>query len=536
MPDRQRTLLGSLVLALLVLFAYAGAWQCGFVHYDDPSHVFENRHVSTGLSTENVRWAFSDFNGAQWIPLTWLSFMLDVSVFGLDPGPMHGVNVLLHAANAILLFALLRSMTGAFWCSFGVAVLFAVHPVNVESVAWITERKNVLSTLFWLLATLAYFRHAARPRKSSMALVAALLACGLMVKAMLVTLPCTLLLLDFWPLARFRREKWTRLVVEKIPLFAIAAVASWLQMRAAAHDNLLWPAEMAPAGYRVLNAFANVLHYLGAIVWPASLAPMYPLPASIPLTAGIAGIVVVALLLGTAFALRKRVPTLLVGVLWFLGTQVPVSGIVGAGDAVRSDRYLYVPAIGLFIALVWGISALPRERSAILIRPVAAGASIALTALTFVQVGCWRDSITLLTHTVEVSPGSIVARSLAGWTFAKTGRLEDARINYEAALALAPGSAEIHCELGLVLARLGRLDEAIARFRETLHHQPDHRIARLNLGTHLLAAGSASESAAVFAEAIALHPDDEAARKWLARAQTALRPAAQRPVDAGTVR
>ena len=522
MPNRNRTLLASLVLAAAVLLAYAGAWRCGFIHYDDDTHVFANAHVASGLGAENVRWAFGQFNGAQWIPLTWLSFMLDVSLFGLDPGAMHGVNVLFHTANALLLFALLRAMTGAFWRSFAVAALFGLHPVNVESVAWIAERKNVLSTFFWLLATLAYIRHAQRPRAATMALVAALLACGLMVKAMLVTLPCTLLLLDFWPLARWRSEKWTRLAVEKLPLFALAALACWLQLRAAAHDDLLWSADAMPHGYRIFSALANVVNYLGLLAFPASLAPMYALPASTPWLAGTLGACVIALLLATGFALRKTTPALLTGTLWFLGTLVPVSGLVAAGDAVLSDRYLYVPGIGVFIAAVWGISALRVRWNPALLRPLAAAAALALTALTFLQVTHWKNSATLFTHAAEVSPDSIVARKHAGWSLARDGHLAAARAQYEAALALVPDLTDTRCSLGIILARMGRHDEAIAEFRRVLREEPGNADALLNLGTQLLATGAHAESASVLSVAVAQHPENPIARQWLERARAAV--------------
>jgi tetratricopeptide (TPR) repeat protein len=521
MPSRNRTLLVSLVLAAAVLLAYAGAWRCGFVHYDDDTHVFANAHVVSGLSAENVRWAFGQFNGAQWIPLTWLSFMLDVSLFGLNPGAMHGVNVIFHAANTLLLFALLRTMTGAFWRSFAVAALFGLHPANVESVAWIAERKNVLSTCFWLLTLLAYVRHAARPRVATMTLVAVLLACGLMVKAMLVTLPCTLLLLDFWPLARWRREKWARLVAEKLPLFALAVLACWLQLRAAAHDNLLWSAGATPPGYRLFSALANVVHYLGLLAFPANLAPMYTLPRTTPVLAGLFGVGVIGLLITAGFALRKITPAVLTGTLWFLGTQVPVSGLVGAGDAVLSDRYLYVPGIGVFIAAVWGVSALRVRWSPALLRPLAAAAAIALAALTFVQVGHWRDTNAIFTHAAEISPDSIVARKHTGWILAREGHLTAARAEYEAALALVPELTDARCSLSIVLARMGRHAEAIVECRRVLREQSGDAEARLNLGTQLLATGEFAESAAVLIEAVARNPGDLVARKWLERARAA---------------
>ena len=491
MPNRKRTLLASLVLTVAVFLAYGAVWRFDFVRYDDPSHVFDNAHIATGLSGENFRWAFTHFNAGQWLPLTWLSFMLDVSLFGLNPGAMHGVNVLLHATNVLLLFTLLRRMTGKFWHSFAVAALFALHPVNVESVAWITERKNVLSTMFWLLATLAYVRHAERPRAATMALVAVLLACGLMAKAMLVTLPCTLLLLDFWPIARWRTAKWPRLVAEKIPLFALSAVACWLQIRAASSDGLLWAAAGQPPGYGIFCAFANVARYLGLLVFPANLAPMYALPANTPVLLGSLGAAIIAAMLGVGLALRKSTPAVLVGTLWFLGVQVPVSGLVGTGDAVLCDRYLYVPGIGFFIAAVWGVSSLRVSVSPALLRSLAAAAAIAMCALTFAQTRHWRNSFVLFTHAAEVSPDSITAQKNA------------------------------RCALGTALARAGRHAEAIAEFRRILREHPGDAEALLCLGTQLLATGAAQESADTLSEAVAQNPADPAAREWLARARTA---------------
>ncbi len=491
MPNRKRTLLASLVLVAAVLLAYGAVWRFDFVRYDDASHVFDNPHIATGLSAENIRWAFAQYNAGQWLPLTWISFMLDVSLFGLAPGAMHGMNVLLHAANALLLFTLLRRMTGQFWHSFAVAVLFALHPVNVESVAWISERKNVLSTCFWLLATLAYVRHAARPRAATMALVAVFLACGLMAKAMLVTLPCTLLLLDFWPLARWRTAKWPLLVAEKLPLFALSALACWLQIRAASHDGLLWAAAVQPPGYGFFCALENVARYLGLLIFPANLAPMYAVPAAVPVLGGLLGAAMIVALFGMGFVLRKSTPAVLVGVLWFLGVQVPVSGLVGTGDAVLCDRYLYVPGIGIFIAAVWGLSSLRVRVSPVLLRPLAAAAAIAMCAFTFAQTRHWRNSLALFTHAAEVSPDSVTAQK------------------------------NVRCALGADLARAGRHAEAVTEFRRVLRDHPGDAEALLGLGAQLLATGAVRESADTLREAAAQNPADPVAREWLERARTA---------------
>ena len=498
MPNRNRTILVGLALIVAVCLAYCGVWRFEFVHYDDNSHVFANEHITGGLTPESVRWAFGQFNGAQWIPLTWISFMADVSLFGLNPGAMHVENVALHALNAVLLFLLLSRLTSRIWPAAAVAGIFALHPVNAESVAWICERKNVLSTAFWLLSTLAYVAYAQSKRLAWLACSVVCLALGLMVKAMLVTLPCTLLLLDAWPLGRHRAQSWLRLVGEKIPHFAIAITASVLQMKAAANDGLLWEGSEAPSFmYRAANAGANIVHYLQMLLVPGEYAPMLPLPLSAPIALGIAGWALAASAIVAGWRLRTRTPYVLFGTLWFLGVQVPVSGIVGAGDAVRCDRYLYVPQIGVIIAVVWGMSAMVRKMSR---EAVATGTGVVLLALgvlTFQTAGHWRNTTTLATHSAAVSPNSIVAQKLSGWAMAREGRLPEAYQYYTTALTLGPSNIEARCARAIVIARMGKNAEAIAEFRTILAAEPGHAEASLNLGSQLFAAGANAEARAI---------------------------------------
>ena len=518
MPNRQRTLIVSIALLVAVCLAYCGIWRFEFVHYDDNTHIFGNERVSTGLSLGNVGWAFRQFNGAQWIPLTWLSFMADVSLFGLNPGAMHSVNIALHALNAVLLFLLLHRLTREFWPAAAVAAIYALHPVNVESVAWLSERKNVLSTVFWLLSTLSYVRYAEGRRHAWMLACFLCLALGLMVKAMLVTLPCTLLLLDAWPLGRNRTTSWPRLVLEKLPLFALSALASYLQMKAAANDGLLWEGGDAPSfAYRAMNAGANVLQYMRLIFIPTDYAPMLPLPREIPVAMGLAGWAFSAATLALGWRLRASAPYVLVGFLWFLGTQFPVSGIVGAGDAVRCDRYLYIPEIGILIAIVWAlqksVAKLSRE-AAFTLAAVILGT---LAWLTHETAAHWRNTTALATHATAVSPESVPAHKLAGWVFAHDGKFAEALRHYDAALHLAPGHLEIRCSRAVVLAKLGRRESSIAEFRTILAASPDHLEAKVNLGMQLFATGDLPQARAILAQITTPGANAATIQYWLAR-------------------
>ncbi len=518
MPNRQRTLIVSIALLVAVCLAYCGIWRFEFVHYDDNTHIFGNERVNTGLSLSNVGWAFRQFNGAQWIPLTWLSFMADVSLFGLNPGAMHCVNIALHALNAVLLFLLLHRLTREFWPAAAVAAIYALHPVNVESVAWLSERKNVLSTAFWLLSTLSYVRYAESGRRAWMLACFLCLALGLMVKAMLVTLPCTLLLLDAWPLGRNRTTSWPRLVLEKLPLFALSALASFLQMKAAANDGLLWEGSDAPTfAYRAMNAGANILQYMQLIFIPTEYAPMLPLPREIPVAMGLAGWAFSAATLALGWRLRASAPYVLVGFLWFLGTQFPVSGIVGAGDAVRCDRYLYIPEIGVLLVAVWAlkkpVAKLSREAAVTLATAILG----TLAWLTHDAAAHWRNTTALATHAAAVSPESVPAHKLAGWVFAHDGKFAEALRHYDDALQLAPGHLEIRCARAVILAKLGQRQPSIAEFRAILAASPDHLEAKVNLGMQLFATGDLAQARAIL-EPIAV-PGTNAAtiQYWLAR-------------------
>lgn len=351
------------LLAAVTLAVYAQVHDFEFVNVDDPIYVTDNPQVQAPLSATGVAWAFTNAHSGNWQPLTWLSHMLDYQVFGLRAGGHHLVNVLFHVLNALLLFEVLRRMTrddassDGLWRSAAVAALFALHPLHVESVAWVAERKDVLSTLFWLLTMAAYLGYVRRPSYGRYAWVLAAFALGLMAKSMLVTLPCALLLLDYWPLRRARRA--SRLVAEKAPLFALSAAFSAVAVMAQHRGESLMSLEAYPLRWRAANAVVTYVHYLRETVWPTGLAAYYPHPKSaLPLWhVAAAGVAILALTV-LAVHWRKRRPYLLVGWLWYVGTLVPVIGLVQIGTQGMADRYTYVPSIGVFIALVWGLAEL----------------------------------------------------------------------------------------------------------------------------------------------------------------------------------
>lgn len=408
----------SLSLAAATLLLYGRTAGYPFINYDDHAYVTDNPHVTQGLTWENLGWAFRSGYAANWHPLTWVSHQLDVQLFGMKAGAMHLVSALFHAGNAALLLLVFFRLTGAVGRSAMVAALFAWHPAHVESVAWIAERKDVLSLFFWLLTMLAYQRYATLPGLRRYLLVALFLTLGLMAKPMVVTLPCVLLLLDYWPLQRPRQVG--RLLLEKLPLLALSAAASAITFLVQRTGGAVVSLQGEPLASRLGKALFAYCFYLGKIFWPAELFVPYwddfELTA-LPLAAAALGLI---LLTGAALRYRARCPYLLVGWLWFLGTFVPVIGIVQVGSQSAADRYTYIPSIGLFIAVTWGAADLAARGRA----PrslVGAGAAAVLGAcvfLAFRQIGYWRNSETLFQHTLALDPPNLIAIDLLAWTYA----------------------------------------------------------------------------------------------------------------------
>ena len=505
-----RALWISLSLIAASVFIYAPAATHDFVTWDDPAYVSENPHVAAGLTWEGVRWAFTTGYEGNWHPLTWLSYMLDTQFFGLSAGPHLLANLVLHILNTLLLFGLLHKMTGALGRSAFVAALFAVHPLHVESVAWVSERKDVLSTLFLLATLWAYVDYTRQPGRIRYLTVLLTFALGLMAKPMLVTLPFVVLLLDYWPLRRVaQRRSVLQLVREKLPLLALAAVSSAVTFLVQQRAGALTLLTKAPLESRVANALVSYAAYIGKMLWPVRLSAFYPLrfwPPGVALGSGLALAAVSIAVIWKA----RRYPYLPVGWLWYLGTLVPVIGLVQVGSQSMADRYTYIPLIGLFLIMAWGIpDSIPRRRFREIMLPAAAGVAILGCAIgARAQVESWKDGMTLWTHVLEVNPDSDIAHNALGDELAKRGRTQEAMAQYFEALRINPDNAEAHNGLGMGLASEGKTDEAILQFSEVLRHHPDDTDTHNNLGVALVKEGRTNDAILQFSEVLRLNPDD----------------------------
>jgi tetratricopeptide (TPR) repeat protein len=525
--EGRRKWLVALVLALLVAVLYAQTGRFDSLDFDDQEYVYENGEVLDGLTGHGAAWAFTAFHSANWHPLTWLSHMLDVQIFGADPGAHHLVNAGLHAANAVLLFLVLRAATSAFWPSAIVAALSAVHPLNVESVAWISQRKSVLSTLFLFLALAAYVRWTRRGGNGRFVAVAALLALGLLAKPMLVSAPLLFLVFDFWPLERFGGSATARkLFLEKTPFFALAAGSSIVTAVAQARWGAV--ASAFPLGARVANALDAMVTYPGAAIWPARLACFYPHPASFGAsTRPLAAISALALLLAiTALAgtTRKSRPWLLFGWAWYLIALAPVAGIVQVGMQARADRYTYVPMIGIFVAVVWEIAERVRGRAAARMAAVSGTvlALVAFAALAFEQVGTWRNAETLYSHALGVTRNNWLAANNLGNAWLRQHDYEAALELFERAARIKPDYEQAFYNQGVALMNLSRPEEALEAYRKSLRLDPSNTDGWVNSGFVLLQLGRTSEGLKAYETALSQKPDDPLALYGAAAARAGL--------------
>ena len=497
-----------LVCVFLAVATLAVYWQVGsyeFVNYDDNYYISDNSHVQQGLTGDSIIWAFTATHIANWHPLTWLSHMLDCQLYGMNPTGHHLTNVFFHLVNTLLLFLVLKWMTGALWRSGFVAALFALHPLHVESVAWVAERKDVLSTLFWMLTMWAYLGYTKRPGVKRYLLILLFFALGLMAKPMLVTLPFVLLLLDYWPLGRIwlgqsgiehpvanqaniaakkPRTQIFRLLLEKTPLFALAAVSSVVTFIVQKSGGAVKALETYPFNIRITNAMVSYFRYISKAIWPQKLAALYPHPGqSLPMWhAALAGLLLVVI---STVVIRagRRCPYLPVGWLWYVGTLVPVIGLVQVGEQAMADRYTYVSLIGLFIIIAWGVPELVKGwRQRRLALGVSAGVLLlGLMVCTWFQARHWKDTITLFTHAVNVTANNYVAHYSLGLALGKEGKLEESMEHSYKALRIKPDYADAHNNLGTALAKQGRMKEAAAHFSEALRINPDYQKARENL-------------------------------------------------------
>ena len=541
----------AFALAVVTLLIYLPVLHNGFVNYDDPDYITNNPHVQAGLTWPGIVWAFRSTEASNWHPLTWISHMADCQLFGVNPAGHHLVNVLFHTANTVLLFLLLNRLTGlrseasaphtgALWRSAFVAALFAWHPLHVESVAWASERKDVLSAFFWMLSLLAYAGYARRVtsdecRVTGTAAVASpatrhltffyfaalfFFACSLMSKPMVVTLPFVLLLLDFWPLNRTRiAECGVRsagaLLLEKIPFFALT-IASCIITRVV-QGGALWSSASLHFSFRLANALMSYVRYILKIFWPADLALIYPYPHYWPL----AGVLAVGLLLAMCSILAilwaKRFPYLAVGWFWYLGTLVPAIGLVQVGVQSMADRYTYLPSIGLFIIIAWALNDLlnfhPQKA-----KIVAVAGSLALAgclAVSSIQLNYWRDSLALFLHTVEVTTDNYAAENCLGTALESAGKKDAAETCYAESVRVEPDFPLGQFNLGMILLEQGRADEASNHLAIAAQLAPRDTVMQFDFGTYLLQHGKPDEAADHFKAALAAKPDFPEARRSL---------------------
>lgn len=543
-----------LVLIFAILLSYYRILDNGFVNLDDPLQVTANSHVLSGITWENIKWSFSFQSPCS--PLTWLTYAATVGLFGASPGPFHAISLLLHTANSLLLLYALRVLTGDFRKSLAVSLLFAVHPINVESVAWIAEINNVLSGLFFMLTLVAYRSYSRAPGIWRYILVAVVFELGLLSKSSIMTLPFILLLLDFWPLKRIEIERTgrslrlagtplKRLVLEKLPLLFLSSISLASSLLMQPQHTTFTPLSLAPMSLRISNALVSYLKYLGKLFWPVDLGVLYPYPSAIPLWETVGAVIVLSGV--TFFAVRTFLqrPYLLVGWLWFLGSLVPFLGIIQSGLwPEMADRYAYIPFIGAFIILSWGTSdllCLLGKKSILYAARLAAGAALCLLSLaTWVQTEYWKDSVTLFEHVLTLNPDNEPAHGNLGSALLNRGEIEKALFHMKEALRLNPYSADTCFNLGMayslrndhekalhylrralqidpgdtgsynlagnILAAAGRIDEAVEYYNKALRLNPRDHESYMNLGNTMLKSGNIDKAIQCYQEIIRIDP------------------------------
>lgn len=500
-------------LLLLVFIAFLPALNNGFVGYDDPGYITANEQVRQGLSWAGFQWAFTDISMSNWHPLTWLSHMLDCQMFGMRAWGHHLTSVLLHAANTVLVFLLFQKITGSTRRSFALAALFGVHPLRAESVAWISERKDVLSTFFGLMAVMAYVKGSRAsdvegrvPELSTLdtGLSTFFYALSLLAKPMLVTLPVLLLILDFWPLGRLGRGRLRGLLLEKWPFFALAALSVAATLFAQSHGGAYMSG--IPAALRLQNVPVSIVRYLGDVFLPVNLAFFYPYPAAWPLGLVVAASILVVAISIVCAVFFRRAPFLASGWFWFLAALLPVLGIVQAGEQSMADRYTYVASVGVLVMVIWSV---PEVRSPASRRVGWVLLILALSAgvwLTRRQAAYWRDSETLFRHALAVTDGNYVAHNNLGTALDQAGRHSEAEQEYRAAIRVRPGYPEALNNLGIQLARQGRAGEAVERFQDALKSDPSFAPAHNAWGRVLDQSGQAEAALEHYREAVRLRP------------------------------
>ena len=489
-----------------------------FVNYDDSKYVYQNAEVSRGVTAAGVTWAFTHFDKDNFHPLTSLSHMIDCQLFGLQPGGHHFTNVLLHTIAAVALFLVLSSMTGALWSSAFVAALFAIHPLHVESVAWVAERKDVLSAVFFVLTLGAYARYARRPTIWRYIGMSILFACGLMSKAMLVTVPLVLLLLDYWPLKRFEKFSAGRLIAEKVPLLILSAGSSIATMLAQSDWTIRL--EELPFSWRIANAASTCVIYLWQMIWPTNLAVIYPHQDPILIWQTIGAIAVLIAISIVVCVLRKKHPYLIAGWCWYLIMLVPVLGFIKVGGLAHADRYTYLPQIGIYVAVTWGIVDLARSwpHYRPVVTSVAAAVIVIFAWRASVQASYWRDSETLWHHAIAATSNNDLAHFIYADFLANHQRTREALMEYEAGLRIEPRNVEAQTAVGNLLLEAGRGEEALAHYQNALRMSPASALAHYNFAVGLHRLGRLPEAIAEYKEALRIQPGYPDAESFLGQA------------------
>jgi Tfp pilus assembly protein PilF len=545
---------GAIVALTWIVFGQTLGHE--FINFDDPLYVSENPQIQAGLNWRNVVWAFTHVHSNNWHPVTTMSHMLDCQLFGLKPGPHHFVNVLLHSATAVLVLLLLEQMTGALWSSAFVAAVFAIHPLHVESVAWISERKDVLSGLFFVLTLLAYVGYARKPGVARYVTLSILFVCGLLSKPMLVTLPLVLLLLDYWPLKRFERTGIFKLVLEKIPLLALSIAAAVATLIAQNQGIGLVRLKLVPLSWRITNALAAFVVYIWQTVWPVNLATLYPHPGRLLVWESASAGAFLAVVTVVAFLLRKRQPYLITGWLWYLIMLLPVIGLIQVGSQAHADRYTYLPQIGLCVAATWSVIDLTRRfrwrrECCSMVGPIIIAA---LAWRAWVQTSYWQDTERLWNRAFAVTgrndlahfgygefllkqhrlddaiaqfqivlmahPAEPDANFQIGSAFMEKGELDLAARHFERTLKVEPENLEAETNFANALMSLGRTEEAVDHYRNVVRHQPSSALGHYNLAVGLHRLGHLPEAIVHYKEALAIDPNYPDAKDFLEQAES----------------
>ncbi len=519
----RSTILLCIGLIVITFSVYLQVMDHEFLNFDDDVYITENAHVVTGLNGPNIVWAFTSVHSFNWHPITWLSHMADAQMYGMNPSGHHLTNVILHVLSSLLLFLLLLRSTRFQWQSAFVAALFALHPLHVESVAWVAERKDVLSAFFCFFTLFFYAEYVAKRKTRSYIIALASFMLGLMSKPMLVTLPIVMLLMDFWPFNRYRLseqesdqrqrvetlKQFVPLIKEKVPFFVCSILSAVVTIYAQHKDGAIKSFDVMPLGMRIENATVAYAKYIYLMFWPHDLAVLYPFPTSIPLWQFCFSLLCLFLVTVTTILVRRNHPYLIVGWFWFLVTLLPVIGLVQVGSQSMADRYTYIPLIGLFIMVAWGIPFLTRNlkyRRSILALLAGLVLSV-LTVLTWKQLDYWGNNVSLYRHAVDVTVNNAIIHNNLGAALVKNGYLDAAIIEYQKALRINPSYVDAHNNLGTAFAQKGYPDSAILEYTDVLKIDPYNISALYNLGTVYAQKGKLDEAIISFQNALKLNPN-----------------------------